>query len=38
MDLRKTKTQSIYKDYTNPVKPENEKKKVSVLGGEYWYN
>jgi hypothetical protein len=37
MDLRKTKTQSIYKDYSSSVKTENEKK-IAILGGEYWYN
>ena len=35
MNLSKTRTQSIYKEYVTPKKDEHD---VQILGGEYWYN
>lgn len=35
MNLSKTKTQNIYKEYKTPHKDDNN---VQMLGGEYWYN
>ena len=35
MNLSKTRTQNIYKEYITPKKDEQN---VQILGGEYWYN
>lgn len=35
MNLSKTKTQNIYKEYKTSHKDDNN---VQMLGGEYWYN
>ncbi len=35
MNLSKTRTQSIYKEYITPKKGDED---VQILGGEYWYN